>query len=80
LQRKFPGDLERKIWVRGREGMSGEQALRVFRAGIEATISYLKRCVGWTHCAWPSLRSYTAYVWSSVVTANLLLIIRCQLD
>jgi len=47
LQRKFPGDLEPKIWVRGREGMSGEQALRVFRAGIEATISYLKRCVGW---------------------------------
>ncbi len=50
--------------------------LRHFRAGIEATISYLKRCVGWTRCAWRSLRSFTAYAWASVVTANLLLLAR----
>jgi len=56
------------------------RALRNFRAGIEATISYLKRCVGWARCAWRSLRSYTAYAWASVVTANLLLIARRQLD
>jgi transposase, IS5 family len=50
--------------------------LRRFRAGIEATISFLKRCVGWTCCAWRSLRSFTAYTWASVVTANLLLLAR----
>ena len=54
------------------------RALRNFRAGIEATISFLKRCVGWTRCAWRSLRSFTAYAWASVVTANLLLIARRQ--
>jgi transposase, IS5 family len=56
------------------------RALRNFRAGIEATVSYLKRCVGWTRCAWRSLRSFTAYTWASVVTANLLLIARRQID
>jgi transposase, IS5 family len=56
------------------------RALRNFRAGIEATISYLKRCIGWTRCAWRSLRSFTAYTWASVVTANLLLLARRQLD
>lgn len=54
------------------------RALRNFRAGIEATISFLKRCIGWTRCAWRSLRSFTAYAWASVVTANLLLIARRQ--
>jgi transposase, IS5 family len=62
--------------------MAGDQAtfrmLRRFRAGIEATISFLKRCVGWTRCAWRSLRSFKAYAWASVVTANLLLIARRQ--
>ena len=56
------------------------RALRNFRAGIEATISYLKRCIGWTRCAWRSFRSFTAYTWASVVTANLLLLARRQLD
>lgn len=53
--------------------------LRHFRAGIEATISFLKRCVGWTRCMWRSLRSFQAYAWASVVTANLLLLARHQL-
>jgi transposase, IS5 family len=55
------------------------RALRRFRAGIEATISFLKRCVGWTRCTWRSLRSFQAYVWASVVTANLLLLARHQI-
>lgn len=50
--------------------------LRRFRAGIEATISFLKRCVGWTRCTWRSLRSFTAYAWTSAVSANLLLLAR----
>jgi transposase, IS5 family len=53
--------------------------LRHFRAGIEATISFLKRCVGWTRCTWRSLGSFQAYTWASVVTANLLLLARHQL-
>lgn len=53
--------------------------LRHFRAGIEATISFLKRCVGWTRCTWRSLRSFRAYTWASVVTANLLLLARQQI-
>jgi IS5 family transposase len=53
--------------------------LRYFRAGIEATISFLKRCVGWTRCTWRSLSSFQAYTWASVVAANLLLIARHQL-
>jgi IS5 family transposase len=55
------------------------RALRRFRAGIEATISFLKRCVGWTRCTWRSLRSFHAYAWASVVTANLLLLARHQI-
>ena len=53
--------------------------LRHFRAGIEATISFLKRCVGWTRCTWRSLSSFQAYTWASVVTANLLHLARHQL-
>jgi transposase, IS5 family len=53
--------------------------LRYFRAGIEATISFLKRCVGWTRCTWRSLRSFQAYTWASVVTANLLRLARHQI-
>jgi IS5 family transposase len=62
--------------------MAGDRAtfrtLRNFRAGIEVTISFLKRCVGWTRCAWRSLRSFHAYAWASVVTANRLLLARRQ--
>jgi IS5 family transposase len=53
--------------------------LRNFRAGIEATISFLKRCFGWTRCVLRSLRSFRAYTWASVVTANLLLLARHSL-
>lgn len=66
------------------EEMAGDEAtfrmLRRFRAGIEATISFLKRCIGWTRCAWRSLRSFKAYAWASVVTANLLLLARHALS
>lgn len=55
------------------------RTLRYFRAGIEATISFLKRCVGWTRCTWRSLSSFQAYAWASVVTANLLRLARHQL-
>jgi len=53
--------------------------LRNFRAGIEGMISYLKRSFGLRRCNWKGLESFKSYAWSSVVTANLLLLARHQL-
>lgn len=85
IKRLEAGDV---VFTKGKaitvEEMAGDEAtfrmLRRFRAGIEATISFLKRCVGWTRCAWRSLRSFGAYAWASVVTANLLLLARHALS
>jgi IS5 family transposase len=52
------------------------QRLRHFRAGIEGTISFLKRCFGWDRCAWRSYGSFRAYTWASVITANLVMLAR----
>jgi IS5 family transposase len=53
--------------------------LRRFRAGIEAGISWLKRSLGLTRCTWKGWRSFNSYVWSGVVAANLLTIVRAKL-
>lgn len=53
--------------------------LRNFRAGIEGTISFLKRAFGLDRCTWRSLPSFRSYVWSSVLTFNLLVIARHEL-
>lgn len=53
--------------------------LQHFRAGIEATVSFLKRCFGLTRCLWRGEVSFKAYVWSSIVAANLLTLARRQL-
>lgn len=50
--------------------------LRNFRAGIEGCISFLKRCFGLDRCMWRGLQSFKAYVWSSIVSVNLLLMAR----
>jgi IS5 family transposase len=52
------------------------RALRNFRAGIEATISWLKRGFGLARCDWRSFPSFKTYVWASVLAANLLVIAR----
>jgi transposase, IS5 family len=52
------------------------QRLRHFRAGIEGTISFLKRCFGWDRCAWRSYGSFCAYTWGSVLAANLVMLAR----
>ena len=39
-----------------------------FRTGMEAGISYLKRCFGLRRCAWRGFDHYRAYVWSAIVT------------
>ena len=63
-------EMARSNWV--------YRKLRDFRAGIEATISFLKRSFGLDRCTWKSLSSFKSYVWSSVVSFNLLVIARHQ--
>ena len=53
--------------------------LRNFRAGMEAVVSYLKRCFGLGRCNWRGLEHFRAYVWSAVVTHNLWVIARRKL-
>lgn len=64
-------DMCRSRWV--------YKALRNFRAGIESGISWLKRSLGLARCAWKGLTSFKSYVWSSIVSANLLILARTQL-
>lgn len=65
-------DMVRSSWV--------YKKLRNFRAGIEGTISFLKRVFGLDRCTWRSLPSFKSYVWSSLVTFNLLVIARHELS
>ena len=60
------------------EAMTGDRwlynKLRRFRAGIEAMISYLKRCFGLSRCNWKGLNHFRAYVHSAVFTHNLVVL------
>jgi IS5 family transposase len=62
------------------EEMAGSRSvyrrLRDFRAGIEGIISFVKRCFGMNRCTWRGEPSFKSYVWSSVVSANLLILAR----
>lgn len=62
------------------EEMAGSRSvyrrLRDFRAGIEGIISFVKRCFGMNRCTWRGESSFKSYVWSSVVSANLLILAR----
>ena len=61
-------DMAKSSWV--------YRALRRFRAGVEGVISFLKRTFGLDRCSWQGLRSFGAYVLSSVVACNLLVVAR----
>ena len=61
-------DMCRSSWVYKR--------LRRFRAGIESGISWLKRCFGFSRCAWKSLLSFKSYAWACIVSANLFTLAR----
>ena len=61
-------DMVRSTWVYKR--------LRNFRAGIEGNISFLKRIFGLDRCTWRSLPSFESYVWSSILSFNLLVLAR----
>ncbi len=53
--------------------------LRNFRAGIEAGISILKRAFGLDRCPWSGWGGFKQYVWSSIVSYNLLVLARIRL-
>jgi len=50
--------------------------LRHFRAGVEGNISELKRAFGATKATWKGLDGFKAYVWSSVISYNLMRLAR----
>jgi IS5 family transposase len=64
-------DMARSTWV--------YKSLRNFRAGIEGMISFLKRCFGLDRCTWRGIVSFNAYVWSSIISANLLIMAKHML-
>jgi transposase, IS5 family len=55
------------------------RCLSFFRAGIESTISFLKRCFGLGRCTWRSLASFKSYTWASILSHNLLILARHRL-
>ena len=61
-------DMVKSSWVYRR--------LWRFRCGIEGVISFLKRVFGLDRCTWRSLPSFKSYVWSSIITCNLLVMAR----
>lgn len=61
-------DMVKSTWV--------YRKLRRFRAGIEAGVSFLKRCFGLTRCLWRGFDSFKTYTWASVVSHNLLVLAR----
>jgi transposase, IS5 family len=63
-------DMVRSRWV--------YRKLRNFRAGIEASISCLKRAYGLARCTWRGLDHFKTYVWSSVLAYNLTLFARLR--
>jgi len=52
--------------------------LRNFRAGIEGNISELKRAFGASKAIWKGHEGFKAYVWSSVISYNLVRLARMQ--
>jgi len=53
--------------------------LRNFRAGIEASISWLKRTFGLARCMWKGWKSFQQYVLSAVVSYNLHVLARLKM-
>ena len=65
-------DMVKSSWV--------YKQLKRFRAGVEGVISWLKRCFGLDRCLWRGYESFKSYVWSSIVSANLLVMARHLLE
>ena len=65
-----PADMTPSSWL--------YDQLKRFRAGIEAGISYLKRCFGLARCRWRGLSHFKAYVHSSIFVHNLVRLARLR--
>ena len=61
-------DMVKSSWV--------YKQLKNFRAGIEGCISYLKRAFAMDRCNWRGRQSFDAYVWTSILAHNLLVLAR----
>ena len=61
-------DMTPSAWIYGQ--------LKRFRAGLEAGISYLKRCFGLDRCNWRGWDHFQAYVHSAVFAHNLMRLVR----
>ena len=61
-------DMTPSAWTHGQ--------LKRFRAGLEAGISFLKRCFGLDHCNWRGWEHFQAYVHSAVFAHNLMRLVR----
>ena len=59
-------------------GVKGKtfKQLKDFRAGVEGNISELKRAFGAGKATWKGLDGFKAYVWSSVLSYNLVRLAR----
>jgi IS5 family transposase len=64
-------DMVRSTWI--------YRKLRRFRAGIESSISALKRAFGMDRCTWSGWAGFQRYVWSIVVAHNLFTMARIRL-
>ena len=64
-------DMAKSNWV--------YRKLKNFRAGIEANISTLKRAYGLDRCSWAGWEGFKQYVWSTIVSYNLLVLARLKL-
>jgi transposase, IS5 family len=53
--------------------------LRRFRAGIEATVSFLKNSFGLDRCTWKGWERFQSYVWSAILAANLTILAKRRL-
>lgn len=61
-------DMVKSAWVFKR--------LRNFRAGIEGCISTLKRAFKMNRCTWRGMEAFKSYVWSCIVSFNMIVIAR----
>lgn len=64
-------DMVKSSWV--------YKQLKNFRAGIEANISRLKRSFGFSRCDWTGWLGFKQYVWSALVSYNLLVLARLKM-
>jgi IS5 family transposase len=64
-------DMVRSTWI--------YRKLKRFRAGIESSISALKRAFGMDRCTWSGWAGFQRYVWSIVVAHNLFTMARIRL-